>query len=78
MALGKDYLGICDHSKGAAYAHGLSVDAVHRQHEEIDKLNAEYGGRFRILKGTECDIQKDGSLDYDDATLASFDFVIPR
>ena len=76
MALGKEYLGICDHSKGAAYAHGLTVDAVRQQHEEIDGLNAEYGERFRILKGTECDIQKDGSLDYDDTTLATFDFVI--
>ncbi|MGO8946304.1 MAG: DNA polymerase/3'-5' exonuclease PolX [Ktedonobacterales bacterium] len=76
IALGKDYLGITDHSRGAAYAHGLSVEAVFRQHEEIDRLNAEYAGRFRILRGTECDILKDGSLDYDDTTLSSFDFVI--
>jgi DNA polymerase (family 10) len=76
IALGKEYLGICDHSKAAAYAHGLSVEAVRRQQEEIDSLNEEYGGRFRILKGTECDILKDGSLDYDDETLASFDFVV--
>ena len=76
MALGKEYLGISDHSKVAAYAHGLSADAVRRQHEEIDRLNEEYAGRFRILKGTECDILKDGSLDYDDETLALFDFVI--
>ena len=76
LALGFTYLGMCDHSKSAAYAGGLDEDAVRRQHEEIDRLNEEYAGRLRILKGTECDILKDGSLDYDDATLASFDFVV--
>jgi DNA polymerase (family 10) len=76
LALGKSYLGMCDHSKYAAYAGGLNEDAVKRQHEEIDQLNAEYAGRLRILKGTECDILKDGALDYDDQTLASFDFVV--
>jgi DNA polymerase (family 10) len=76
LALGKTYLGMCDHSKNAAYAGGLNEDAVRRQHEEIDRLNEEFAGRLRILKGTECDILKDGSLDYDDATLASFDFVV--
>jgi DNA polymerase (family 10) len=76
LALGKSYLGMCDHSKYAAYAGGLNEDAVKRQHEEIDQLNAEYAGRLRILKGTECDILKDGALDYDDNTLASFDFVV--
>jgi DNA polymerase (family X) len=76
LALGFAYLGMCDHSKSAAYAGGLDEDAVRRQHEEIDRLNEEYAGRLRILKGTECDILKDGSLDYDDATLASFDFVV--
>jgi len=78
-ALGYSYLGMCDHSKYAAYAGGLNDDAVRRQHAEIDALNAGYaeqGGRFRILKGTECDILKDGALDYDDETLASFDFVV--
>jgi DNA polymerase (family 10) len=76
LALGKSYLGMCDHSKAAAYANGLNEDAVRRQHEEIDQVNEELAGRLRILKGTECDILKDGALDYDDATLASFDFVV--
>jgi DNA polymerase (family X) len=76
IALGKDYLGISDHSQVAAYAHGLNAAAVQRQHEEIDRLNEEFAGRLRILKGSECDILKDGSLDYDEETLASFDFVV--
>jgi DNA polymerase (family 10) len=67
---------MCDHSQYAAYANGLNAERVKRQHEEIDRLNDEYAGRLRILKGTECDILKDGALDYDEATLKSFDFVV--
>jgi DNA polymerase (family X) len=74
--MGYTYLGMCDHSQAAAYANGLSPARVRQQHEEIDALNAEYGDAFHILKGTECDILKDGSLDFDDATLATFDFVV--
>lgn len=73
---GYHYIGICDHSQVAAYAHGLSPESVRRQHEEIDALNAEYAGAFRIIKGTECDILKNGSLDYDDEVLAQFEFVV--
>ena len=76
IAHGFMYLGITDHSKAAAYAGGLSEDSLRRQQEEIDRLNEEYTGRLRILKGTECDILKDGSLDYTDEVLASLDFVI--
>ncbi len=70
------YLGLTDHSKTAAYAGGLSEEDLRHQHEEIDSLNEEYAGRIRILKGTECDILRDGSLDYADDVLASLDFVI--
>jgi DNA polymerase (family 10) len=76
IKLGYRYIGICDHSKVAAYAGGLTEERVRLQQEEIDKLNEEYAGRFRILKGTECDILKDGALDYNDETLARFDFVV--
>ncbi len=76
LAMGMNYLGMCDHSQFAAYANGLTPDRVRRQQEEIDQLNEEYAGRMRILKGTECDILKDGALDFDDETLATFDFVV--
>ena len=76
IARGFAYLGITDHSKVAAYANGLNEQALHRQHEEIDSLNREYAGRLHILKGTECDILKDGSLDFADDVLASLDFVV--
>lgn len=76
IARGLTYLGMTDHSKTAAYAGGLTEEALRRQLEEIDRLNEEYAGRLRILKGTECDILKDGSLDYADDVLASLDFVV--
>jgi DNA polymerase (family 10) len=76
IARGLAYLGITDHSKIAAYAGGLSEEDLRLQHEEIDRLNDEYAGRIRILKGSECDILRDGSLDYADDVLASLDFVI--
>ncbi len=76
IARGLAYLGLTDHSKTAAYAGGLDEEALRRQHEEIDRLNEEYAGRIRILKGTECDILRDGSLDYADDVLADLDFVV--
>jgi DNA polymerase (family 10) len=73
--LGYQYFGICDHSKTAVYANGLSVERVQQQQEEIDKLNAAYEN-FRILKGIESDILSDGSLDYPTDILRTFDFTV--
>lgn len=72
---GWSYLGITDHSQAAFYAGGLSPDRVLAQHAEIDALNAA-SPDFRILKGVECDILADGALDYDEALLDRFDFVV--
>ncbi len=76
IARGYSYLGITDHSKSAGYASGLQEDDLRRQGQEIDGLNEEFAGRLRILKGTECDILRNGSLDYSDDVLASLDFVV--
>ena len=72
---GFEYLGITDHSKTAVYASGLKEDDIKRQHEEIDRLNEKLYP-FRIFKGIESDILGDGSLDYADDVLDSFDFFI--
>ena len=69
------YLGMCDHSKSAFYAKGLSIERVLQQQEEIDHLNKNLGG-FRIFKGIESDILYDGSLDYPDEILKRFDFIV--
>ncbi|HEV2132100.1 MAG TPA: helix-hairpin-helix domain-containing protein, partial [Longimicrobiaceae bacterium] len=74
---GWSYIGLADHSRAAAYAGGLSVERVREQHREIDAWNESNGATgFRIFKGTESDILADGSLDYHDEVLASFDYVV--
>jgi DNA polymerase (family X) len=73
--LGFGYLGICDHSRTAAYAGGLSIESVMAQQQEIDTLNRSYKD-FTILKGIESDILGDGSLDYPEEVLQTFDFVV--
>jgi len=73
--MGLEYIGITDHSESAFYAGGLAPEAIRRQHQAIDKLNRT-DLRFHIFKGIEADILPDGRLDYDDAVLESFDFVI--
>lgn len=70
-----EYLGICDHSKTAVYAKGLSIERVLQQHEEINSLNKTLDG-FHIFKGIESDILNDGSLDYPNEILERFDFVV--
>jgi DNA polymerase (family 10) len=70
-----EYLGICDHSKSAFYAKGLSIESVLNQHEEIEHLNKKITG-FHIFKGIESDILNDGSLDYPDEILKRFDFIV--
>jgi DNA polymerase (family 10) len=72
---GWEYLGICDHSQTAVYAGGLKPDKVAEQHAEIDKLNIELAP-FKILKGIESDVLGDGSLDYSEEVLNTFDFVV--
>jgi DNA polymerase (family 10) len=74
QAFGWEYLGIADHSKAAAYAHGLQKADVHKQFREIDSLNAKLG--IRLLKGTECDILPSGELDWPPSVLAEFDYVV--
>jgi DNA polymerase (family 10) len=74
-SLGYEYLGISDHSRTASYAGGLEIEKVLKQHAEIDQLNQELAP-FRIFKGIESDILGDGSLDYPEEVLASFDFIV--
>ena len=76
--LGFEYLGIADHSQSATYANGLLITKVQQQHAEIEQLNKKLSldRPFKILKGIESDILGDGSLDYPDEVLASFDYVV--
>ncbi len=72
---GFEYLVISDHSKSAFYANGLSEERIKAQHQYIDELNKTFAP-FKIFKSIECDILNDGSLDYSDTILGTFDLVI--
>jgi DNA polymerase (family 10) len=79
---GYEYLVITDHSKSAFYANGLTPERIREQHRYIDELNSKLnppegsGQGFKIFKSIECDILNDGSLDYSNDILATFDLVI--
>ena len=72
---GLDYLGIADHSKSSYQANGLTEERLLQQQEEIQQLNKELAP-FRLFTGTECDILKEGSLDFSEEVLASLDYVV--
>ena len=72
---GLQYLVLSDHSKAAFYAKGLSEERLLAQHKEIDELNKKLSP-FIIFKSIESDILNDGSLDYSDEVLSTFDVVI--
>jgi DNA polymerase (family 10) len=72
---GLQYLGIADHSKSSFQADGLNEGRLTRQIEEINKLNESFED-FALLPGSEVDILKDGSLDFDDDLLAKLDYCV--
>lgn len=74
-ARGLTYIAITDHTKRLAMAHGLDAVRIKQQWKEIDAVNRKLAGKIKILKGTECDILKDGSLDLPDEILAKLDVV---
>ena len=74
-SLGYEYLGMADHSQSAFYANGLNAERIAMQQQEIDTLNKGLAP-FKIFKGIESDILMDGSLDYPEEILASFDYVV--
>lgn len=75
IKVGLEYILITDHTQSLAMTKGFTPNRIKEQIEEIDKLNKEYKGKIRILKGSECDILKDGSLDLPDETLKELDVV---
>lgn len=72
---GLEYMVISDHSQTAFYANGLKEDRIKEQHRYVDELNAKLAP-FKIFKSIESDILNDGSLDYPEPVLQTFDLVI--
>jgi DNA polymerase (family X) len=71
---GYEYLAICDHTPNVGVVAGLDPEQLLRQAEEIAQVN-ELVAPFRVLRGVECDIRADGSLDVDDRVLESLEWV---
>ncbi len=72
--LGLEYIGIADHSRSQVQAHGLDAPRLQVQRAQIRKI--QRGEGIRVFAGVECDILRDGSLDFDDEILAQLDFVV--
>jgi DNA polymerase (family X) len=73
--LGLEYLGIADHSRSSIQAHGLDEKKLRAQIASVRKLNTKFHG-FRLFAGVECDILRDGRLDFPDDVLSELDFVV--
>jgi DNA polymerase (family X) len=73
--LGLEYLGIADHSRSSVQGHGIAAEKLLAQVAEIRKLNEAFDG-FRLFAGVECDILRDGSLDFPDEVLSQLDYVV--
>jgi DNA polymerase (family 10) len=73
--LGYEYVAITDHSERAHASRQLAASDIARQRSEILKVQARVK-RVQILHGIEVDIMHDGSLDFDDEQLESFDIVL--
>jgi DNA polymerase (family 10) len=73
--LGLEYLGIADHSRSSVQGHGIAAEKLLAQVAAIQKLNKTFEG-FRLFAGVECDILRDGSLDFSDEVLSQLDYVV--
>jgi histidinol phosphatase-like PHP family hydrolase len=76
IALGYSFSAVTDHSAGLPIAKGVSSERFAEQRREIDRLNEEHQGRFRLLKGVEANIRADGEVDVDASERGEFDVVV--
>ncbi len=78
LLAGLEYIAITDHTRTLAMTGGLDEKGLLRQAREIDKTNSKFqipNSKFRILKGAEINILKDGSLDIKDKALKKLDVI---
>jgi DNA polymerase (family 10) len=73
--LGYEYIAITDHSERAGASRTVSIDALSRQRDEIDRLRARFP-QMTILHGIEVDVMPDGTLDFPDHVMESLDIVL--
>jgi DNA polymerase (family X) len=71
---GYRYAAVCDHSRAAFYANGLTEDRIILQNKELRQLANQVN--IKLIQGIESDILQDGSLDYSTEFLGSFGFIV--
>ncbi len=76
IRIGRKYIGFTDHSKSEHVANGMDKKKFEKYSEEIERLGDKYEGKIALLKSSETDILKDGSLDWDRKSLESMDYVL--
>src|SRR6185312_5811825 len=76
LALGYTFCGVTDHSYGLPIAGGVSMAELLQQHAEMDRLNSEHRGQFRLIKGIEANIKADGTVDMTPEELAQLEVVV--
>jgi DNA polymerase (family 10) len=78
ISLGYEFLGITDHTQSLKIENGLNEKRLIEQRKEINSINEELkkqGINFKVLQGSEVDILKNGTLDIDNKTLKTLDYV---
>ena len=75
LAKGYQYIAITDHSKRVTMANGLDAKRLRAHWKEIEKVQQKVPD-IQILKGIECDILEDGTMDLPDDVLSEADWVI--
>jgi DNA polymerase (family 10) len=75
IELGYDYLVFCDHSQSLRVANGLSPERLEQKLKAVRGADEKYG-EIKLFCGSEVDILRDGTLDYEDDVLATLDFIV--
>jgi DNA polymerase (family X) len=75
IELGYDYLVFCDHSQSLRVANGLSPERLEQKLKAVREADERYE-EIKLFCGSEVDILRDGTLDYEDDVLATLDFVV--
>ena len=75
IELGYDYLVFCDHSQSLRVANGLSPERLEQKLKAVREADEKYD-EIKLFCGSEVDILRDGTLDYEDDVLATLDFVV--
>lgn len=76
MERGYEYISITDHGKKLKIAGGITEAELREQGREIEAVNREFAGRFRVLRSIELNLDTAGNGDMDADALAKLDLVL--